>query len=59
MARLKWLRRRLYIDTMVTNEYETDEHLNFLLLDLQNQEINAKIIVVKDAPYKVVKRFKP
>ena len=32
MARLKWLRRRLYIDTCtkVSNEYETDEYLNFL-----------------------------
>ena len=57
MARLKWLGGTL--DTMVTDENETDEYLNFSILDLRNQEINPKIIVVKDAPYKDVKRFKP
>lgn len=57
MARLKWLGGRL--DTLVTDENETDEYLTFSILDLRNQEINPKIIVVKDAPYIDVKRFKP
>ena len=58
MARLKRLGGRL--DTMATDENETNEYLNFLYWICGNyQEINAKIIIVKDAPYKVVKRFKP
>lgn len=37
MARLKWLGGRL--DTLVTDENETDEYLTFSILDLRNQEI--------------------
>lgn len=59
MVRPKWLGGRL--DTLVTDENETDEYLTFSIgsAESRNKIINPKIIVVKDTPYIDVKRFKP